>query len=167
MLHIRKLMVTMMFASAAVSGCAVDQGSPGEESDSAAIINSSDDLNEYLETADRSPVDRLSPAARQRFLDSLVFGDDGLGSYSYADLEAELSVSEIHDILSLFGVERTTSMITGARVVSDRDRELRSRMAPGGDLYSITPEDHTNCKCTGTGGYVCASEPSHICLGGC
>jgi hypothetical protein len=165
MLHIRKLMVTMMFASAAVSGCAVDQVSPGEEGDSAAIIHSSDDLNDYLETADRSPLDRLSPAARQRFLDSLVFGDGELGSYSYTDLEAELSVSEIHDILSLFGVERTASMITGARVITDRDREILSRQAPGGGRREITYDDHVGYECLRRA--TCTEATGHICMTGC
>lgn len=155
MLHVRKLMVTMMFASAAVSGCAFDQASP--EGDSVAIIASSDDLNDYLESTAHSPLDRLSPAARQRFLDSLVFGDGGLGSYGYSDLEAELSVSEIHDILSLFGVERTTSMITGARVISDQDRELVRRPPPGGD--------HDGYKCESRG--TCSSALTYICTSNC
>ena len=164
MLHVRRLMVAMMFASAAVSGCATDEVSPGDEDESTAIIQSSEDLDDYLEGVGPSPLDRLSPAARQRFLNSVVFGDEGLGSYRYADLEAELSVSEIHDILSLFGAERTTSMITGARVTSERDREILSRRSPGGNR-SLTPEDHMNCTCGPN--YTCIWASNHICLGGC
>jgi hypothetical protein len=164
MLHIRSLMVTMMMFASAVSGCAFDQVSRGE-GESGAIIHSSDDLNAYLKSAARSPLDRLSPAARQRFLDSLVFGAGGLGSYNYSDLEAELSVSEIHDILSLFGVERTTSMITGARVISDRDRELLSPKAPDGQLYQISFEDHEGYACVGRAD--CEKTQNHICTSNC
>jgi hypothetical protein len=163
-LHNRKLMVTMMFASAAVSGCAFDQTSTGEAGDSAAIIDSRDDLNAYLHRAAPSPIDRLSPPARQRFLDSLVFGEGGLGSYSYADLEAELSVSEIYDILSVFGVERTTSMITGARVISDRDRELLSRQAADEHLYDFTA-DYEGYECSGRA--TCSKKIDSICTDNC
>jgi len=49
-----------------------------------------------------TPLDLLPPRARQRFLDSLAFGDEGLGGFSTQELATELTPDEIEQILALF-----------------------------------------------------------------
>lgn len=52
-----------------------------------------------------SPLDALSPGARERFLDSLAFGRNGLGGFDPHDLALELDAAQIRDVLALFGDE--------------------------------------------------------------
>lgn len=152
----KKAMFALMFA-AAVTGCAIDGSSSQGES---VQITSAQELSSYLQRNPTSPLDRLSAPARQRFLDSLVFSDNGLGSYHYADLEAELSVSEVHAILSLFGAEHTTSMLTGAKVKTPADAQLLPpRPPPGG----TTDYKDYRCKSIGT----CTSSLFDICTSNC
>jgi hypothetical protein len=152
----KKAMFALMFA-AAVTGCAAD----GSSSDSSDVqITSAQELSSYLQRNTKSPLDRLSAPARERFLDSLVFSENGLGSYHYADLEAELSVSEVHAVLSLFGVEHTTSMLTGAKIETPADSQLAPpRPPPGG----TTDYKDFRCKSIGT----CTSSLFDICTTNC
>jgi hypothetical protein len=77
----------------------------------AATIRSRAQLDQHLTTNLTSPMDRIPEAARRTFLDSLVFTDWGLGSYSYEPLAANLSPTEIYQILSLFGVQSSIGAI--------------------------------------------------------
>lgn len=52
-----------------------------------------------------TPLDALPPLARQRFLDSLVFGSRGLGGFSFGELQLELTPSQARAVLALFGLE--------------------------------------------------------------
>lgn len=58
----------------------------------------------------------LSPEAQADFIKSLKFNQYGLVSLRFGDLEAELSVSEIYSLLSLFGAQRLASLMSGARI---------------------------------------------------
>ncbi len=86
-----------------------------------APIKSYSELQSYLQTfpMSASPLNKLSPAARKRFLDSLQFNEKGLTTFRSADLESELSVSEIYAVLSLFGEQSIAGrLFRGARVSS-------------------------------------------------
>ncbi len=91
-----------------------------------APIKSRADINEYLqETAkSKSPLHLLSKTARARFLKSLTFNDAGLTGFSYADLEANLTPSQIYQVLALFGSQNSTPMIKNVRVESELDAEI-------------------------------------------
>ena len=69
-----------------------------------APIKSAQDLQAHL--ANRlgrgSPLDALSPHARERFLAGLSFNARGLTGYRYDDVEAELSVSQAFELLGLY-----------------------------------------------------------------
>ncbi|MFC6841050.1 hypothetical protein [Xanthomonas theicola] len=57
-----------------------------------APIKSRADLRGYLAAVPAdSPLRRLTPGARKRFIDSLVFSPSGLASYSYEDIASELT----------------------------------------------------------------------------
>lgn len=66
-----------------------------------APIQSKEDLAAYLlhienNAQSNSPLLRLTPDARKRFINSLVFTEKGLASYYYGDLVVQLSASEAY-----------------------------------------------------------------------
>jgi hypothetical protein len=52
-----------------------------------------------------SPLSWLTPGARRRFLDSLVFTERGLGGMSLDDLRYELTHKQAYELLQLFGAQ--------------------------------------------------------------
>jgi hypothetical protein len=52
-----------------------------------------------------SPLSWLTPGARRRFLDSLVYREHGLGGMSLADLRYELTREQAYSLLHLFGAQ--------------------------------------------------------------
>ena len=70
-------------------------------------------LDAYLanHASAHTPLDRLSPLARDRFMESLAFGRSGLAGFSTAELAYELSQDEVVQVLTLFGVEKYADMI--------------------------------------------------------
>ena len=72
-----------------------------------------------------TPLDRMGPGARTRFLASLAFGSKGLGGFSTADLGATLTPAEIRAVLALFGpeIEAYADGLTSTRLPGDRNRE--------------------------------------------
>jgi hypothetical protein len=107
------------------------------------------DLDVYLRTAHNSPLDSLPTAAKQRFLASLVFTENGFGGYSYAELEA-LSTTEVTQILSLFGAEGGTSAIKSPKSV------IRGLLPDG---------DYVGYECTARAS--CTESQKHICMHSC
>ncbi|MET0551272.1 MAG: hypothetical protein ABW002_18605, partial [Xanthomonas sp.] len=73
----------------------------------AVPIRSAAQLQAYLRThaGQRTPLDALTPGARERFLDGLVFGRTGLGGFDTQDLP-QLTRTQGRALLALFGVER-------------------------------------------------------------
>ena len=53
----------------------------------------------------QSPLNWLTPGARRRFLDSLVYREHGLGGLSLADLRYELTREQAYTLLRLFGAQ--------------------------------------------------------------
>lgn len=90
-----------------------------------APIKSESDLVNYMGNMPKnSPLRMLSDAGRASFIQSLVFGNKGLGSFNYAVLQNELTPTQIYRVLSLFGMQRTTSLITGAAVTNAADKTI-------------------------------------------
>lgn len=89
----------------------------------AAPIKSKADLDRHMEVSAiiDSPINRLSPLARKRFLATLVFNENGLVSYGYADLVAELGAADIYQLMALFGAQRTVALIKGLHIGSGED----------------------------------------------
>ncbi len=111
------------------------------------MITSGIGVYAYLRATARSgsPLDRLSPQGRARFLSSLTFNRRGLTGFRYDDLQAELSANQVYQILSLFGVQRDTSLV-GARVQSNEDRLVTSPYYGGGQDYkNYWCSDYATC----------------------
>lgn len=69
------------------------------------LIRTKVQLDAYLKAKATSatPLDLLSPGARERFLASLAFGRTGLGGFDTQDLAHELTPDQIRQVLALFG----------------------------------------------------------------
>ena len=111
-------------------------------------------LRKYLASPQsNSPFAPLSQGARTRFVQSLRFSEKGLSGYEYGDLQQELTATQIYRILSLFGVETSTSAIPGLKVQSKSDELILLR----GKLYNTTLRAATDYP-----GYICGGKASCI-----
>ena len=131
-----------------------------------AKAKSNEDLKNYLATtrADASEFKVLSSGAQKRFLQSLRFSEKGLSSFDYRDLQAELSPTQIYQLLSLFGVQRSTASIPGLRVTSPADEMI---VALGGGGWppgdSDLPVDYPDKWCESRA--TCRFSTGAICIG--
>jgi hypothetical protein len=131
-----------------------------------APIQTKEDLDRYLEELRqnpeaRSPLGLLSPAARDRFVNSLVFTEQGLGGYAYGDLQAQLTASQIYRLLSLFGAQHTTPLIKGARIESRADQIIMET----DEIAPEEPADYKDMECVSRA--TCGPRLSHICMRSC
>lgn len=142
-----------------------------------AAIKSESDLRDYLLAEQpSSPLNKLSPEGKAKFLSSLRFGDQALGGYNYEVLEKELTASQIYDVLSLFGAQATTHLLTGARVQTKTDALI---MKPQAINRPCGPNIESCDSGGGDGGdtdyhdygcgrpHTCISEPGSICMHSC
>jgi hypothetical protein len=145
---------------------------------SMAPVKSRSDLFALLQTD--SPLDMLSVSARDRFVDSVVFTKNGIGGYYYGDLEAELTPSQIYQVLSLIGVQHSVFNFKNARVESEADLLLLSQPIETSftKLSNNTTEfkkgiipqprmraDHKGYYCAG--GSTCDERQGSICMSSC
>jgi hypothetical protein len=150
-------MFIMIIGSMVASACVTEQESePDLNTGPAPQIQSAEDLSIYLQSTSDSPLDHLSPGAKQRFIDGLVFTKYGLGSYRYTALEG-LPATEVYQILALFKAERTTAMVIKARVPGDLSNAVINEEGP------IT-FDQYSYKCDAGN---CVSAINYICLSSC
>jgi hypothetical protein len=70
-------------------------------------ITSRAELDAYLRDTPpaNSPLNWLTPGARRRFLDSLVYREHGLGGMNLGDLRYELTREQAYTLLRLFGAQ--------------------------------------------------------------
>lgn len=142
-----------------------------QQADRAAIefatapIKSQSALQAFLseQRASPSPLDALSPQAKQRFIASLQFNDRGITSFEYRDLEEELTPYQIYQILSLFGAQHDTAMMKNARIGSAIDRQI-----VGSSWWIIgIGEDHDDYKCDSQNPHTCVKSINAICTSNC
>ncbi|WP_235429755.1 hypothetical protein [Xanthomonas sp. GPE 39] len=76
-------------------------------------IRSQAQLDAYLRThaGEPTPLDALTPGARERFIDGLVFGRNGLVGFDPQDLP-QLTREQGHALLALFGAEQYADTLT-------------------------------------------------------
>ena len=103
---IRKLMISA-FLALTMNACLAaptPEGAHRQEANTVQAghyITSQQELTTYLHTTPNSPLDRLPADTKQRFLKSLIFGENGLASYEYDDL-MNLDPQDSAQILGLF-----------------------------------------------------------------
>lgn len=129
-----------------------------------APIKGSQALATYIRSTPTSlsPLATLSEGARARFIQGLSFNKNGLTSYNYADLKQELTASQIYRILSLFGVEHTTSLIHGIRLENDTDEAIMRLDDNAGIVRPMSDYNDYRCVTPAT----CGRATDYICIGG-
>ncbi|AUI05852.1 MULTISPECIES: hypothetical protein [Stenotrophomonas] len=126
-----------------------------------APVNSRGRLDLHMiELSPESPLMLLSPLARKQFVDSLVFGDRGLASFSYEPIVSELSAGEAYRLLSLFGAQRAIVHIPGLRQESEADHVVVQSANPNPVF-----EDYPGYACSGRA--TCSTSMSSICMSSC
>ncbi|GMV32155.1 MAG: hypothetical protein AMXMBFR59_42800 [Rhodanobacteraceae bacterium] len=121
-----------------------------------APVRSMAELLSYLRAHKTSPFDALSARSRKLFIESLVFTDQGLGSYRYRELEAELSPRQAFELLSLFGAQRTVGQLQFLSG-SAKEKAAAAKLAP------IFFDDHKGYRCLPPA--TCVLTSDHICIG--
>nr|WP_249030908.1 hypothetical protein [Xanthomonas oryzae] len=95
-----------------------------------APIRSTEQLDRYLANADASsPLALLSPASRKRFIQSLRFNANGVTTFTYNDIEAELSASQACRLLTLFGIQHTLASMRKIRIETQEDEKAMQSCA--------------------------------------
>ncbi|QDH69115.1 hypothetical protein [Marilutibacter alkalisoli] len=125
-----------------------------------APIKSDMDLRTYLarNRSKDSPLNLLSPGARQRFIQSLVFTNKGLASFDYRDIQIELNATQTYQLLSLFGVQRSTRAIPNLEATTASDMTVM-----GGGVISLPPDDYPGYECEKAA--TCRESHGAICIG--
>ncbi|GGY24921.1 hypothetical protein GCM10008098_18200 [Rhodanobacter panaciterrae] len=105
-------------------------------------IRSKAELTRYLQhiPLNSSPLDRLSPGGRKRFLDQLDFGQQGLRGLALDDLDSELTHPQIMQLLALFGEEKSAPEGLTSAVQARRQRERALDAAAQGCAVESCPE---------------------------
>ena len=127
-----------------------------------APIKGSADLAIYLnENRNKStPLDRLSKLGKKQFLESIVFTARGVGSFDAGPLRDELTPTETHAILSLFGLQHKTHVVKNRRIASKADNMLLSPQ-----FCWLDPSDEDYGLCDGGGGPIGTDYPGYKCDG--
>jgi hypothetical protein len=108
-------------------------------------IRTREDLDAHLgqlQNADDSPFEGLSAEARQRFVDSLRFHDNGYVSFRIDDLEAQLDDRGIYRVTSLFGEQFFfAGKLFPEELLSGEERELKAMLECTGEFAIETAAD--------------------------
>lgn len=106
----RAAMLALLPALAAMAATALAQTGVTRSAfhTSGTVITSARQLETYLRNTPptASPLNLLTPGARQRFLASLTFGERGLSGLALDDLGYDLTPAEAADVLALFGAQQ-------------------------------------------------------------
>ncbi|WP_215407773.1 hypothetical protein [Janthinobacterium sp. JC611] len=145
----------------------------------AAPIKTSQDLRAYLEMTEgrHSPLNKLPPNARERFLHSLTWNERGVTGFSYESFR-EITATEAYQILALFGIQHVASIVR-PKVRSISDQTIMSMARPQGQVEAqgfgpgtITPTpgndletDYMDFKCSARA--TCSRSTTDICTGNC
>lgn len=123
-------------------------------------IRSTSDLEGYLAANPDCPINELSHGGREAFLSSLVFTEMGLGSLNYQTLEEELTPTQIHAVLSLFGLGELITQFQNARVETSYDERLLSLENPAQSNYPCRIIENAYCDPPAT----CRYENGAFCI---
>jgi hypothetical protein len=128
-------------------------------------IGSEGALQRYLSATATSgtPLDALSSDARERFLSSITFGANGISGFHYADLQSELTASQIYDLLLLFGAQKDVAIIPNVRVETSADRLVMTRIAT--PSQRADGRDYRDYRCASRA--TCSVSPGDICTSRC
>ncbi len=129
-----------------------------------APIKSKAELADYiaLTPASKSPLNKLSKASRQIFLDSLTFNEEGVTGFRFRQLEEELTPTEIFKLLSLFGLQDMTRSFKRAKVKTPADRRLLDGEGYSTSEYDDVWDDGLEARPKDREGYLCFTGECHL-----
>jgi hypothetical protein len=130
-----------------------------------APVRSQAQLKAYLRDNRRTPLDALSTGGRSHFLSSLDFNEKGLTTFNYADLQKELTPTQIYQVLALFGKQHDTALITNARPEHVTDAASGAVPMCGG--MNCVLQVHDNYYCDKNNPHTCNSAANQICTSNC
>jgi len=99
-----------------------------------APIKSHAELQRHVRTAADSPLAKLSTRDRTAFIDSFVFTDKGLASYSWLPIAGKLSVADTYRLLALFGLQSMTSGVPTLAPVNEIEHHVLDISPVRGDF---------------------------------
>ncbi|MDY1035132.1 hypothetical protein [Stenotrophomonas sp. CFBP8980] len=160
----RNVLITLITVAATSFALMANASNPAEITGTIeqrfAPIHSEVQLQDYLvDMPATSPLLDLSDEARARFVSSLKFNHAGLVSYSYADVQAELTATQAYRLLALFGAQRTLRLLPDLEIRTADDERVMHSLSPSLFL------DHPGYECTGSS--TCSISSHKICMGGC
>jgi hypothetical protein len=162
--------LVLAYSAAAAAAAAAQTGDGERESvreqvlvaQKNAQISSAARLDSYLAVIPvDSPLTLLSVDGLEQFLTSLSFNENGLVGYSTEAIASELSYSQAHRLLSLFGAERTLRLMPGLRVENEVDLDIHRSYVQSGELV----EDHMGYRCVARA--TCRESTEFVCMSGC
>ncbi|HEV2737004.1 MAG TPA: SDR family NAD(P)-dependent oxidoreductase [Candidatus Elarobacter sp.] len=165
-LKIRIFAIAIGISGLVVSGCSSSHGTAVRSTGvvrPAGIIRSARDLQRYLSATGTSPLSALSSGARERFLSSITFGATGISGFRYADLQGELTATQVYDVLRLFGVQKDVAIIPNVRVDTPADKRV-VRTFPFSAKH-IDGGDYRDYRCASRA--TCSQSPGDICTSNC
>lgn len=151
--------VTTCASSAAMAGTS-DAGASTSEARlevemALAPVKNPEDLAIYLARyGEDSPLGQMSPMNRERFLQSLSFGDRGLAWFDYASLD-DLNPVQIYRVLGILGVQ---ALVADALQRGDANVNATGLLAP-----SLAPIKGYRCG----GGHTCIVDDTAACTSNC
>lgn len=89
----------------------------------------------------KSPLDALAGAAKQRFIDGIVWRPNGIGGLFYGDLQ-ELTPTQIYEILALVGAQYMVGSFKNAIIKTELDSMLMN------DPRYLHDQDHDGYECS-------------------
>ncbi|QKK01887.1 MAG: hypothetical protein HND55_03945 [Pseudomonadota bacterium] len=120
-----------------------------------ALVQSEQDLRQNRKLTMERLLEFLPKKDASLFLTSLTFNENGLTGYRYDILVKNgLSYSEAYSILSLFGAQSTTGVISGLEKIDELDYSISSGCdGSGWEKYYC----HSRATCRTRSGSICTS----------
>lgn len=129
-----------------------------------APIKSEEELRRNIDNP-KSPINRLSPTAKDQFLNSIVFTENGVGGFLYGPL-LELPKGDIYRIAKLFGVQFELSILD-PNIFGKGDRNTYSLLSCDGDTNCFDDSKQQVCVQWDNGDTSCEPLPLAQCFSGC
>ncbi|RRU03928.1 MULTISPECIES: hypothetical protein [Stenotrophomonas] len=111
---------------------------------SLAPIRTKAELERHLAADESSPLRKLSAESQRKFVDSLVFLDGGLASYSHLPLR-DLSVSDSYRVLALFGAQGDLSLNKTREAVNSSEESML--LLSNVEVAAFPPTRYPNAVC--------------------
>ena len=139
-----------------------------------APIKTQRDLDQHVLSLRKEDVDSplryLPRNSRGKFVSSITFNEKGITGYNYDILERELTLSQVYEVLALFGQQYNIGHMKAASIKTDLDMEISRLIQLEADsnkglMNQCGSSDHKGYACTARA--TCSSSYTKICMSSC